>query len=123
MKTMEQIEILLQSQRPEVEEMIRDMGMGQSAVEQLAVYCVLLKKEYENLKKTWTASGELADKLRKDLVSSKSKLQTVYSELDQAKWELRVAQKDLQNADKEITSLKKKLNDVVGNLEPSTSGQ
>jgi hypothetical protein len=38
------IELLLQSQRSEVEEMIRDMGVGQSAVEQLAVYCVSLKK-------------------------------------------------------------------------------
>lgn len=38
------IELLLQSQRPEVEEMIRDMGVGQAAVEQLAIYCVSLKK-------------------------------------------------------------------------------
>ncbi|XP_058414914.1 E3 ubiquitin-protein ligase TRAIP isoform X3 [Diceros bicornis minor] len=73
MKTMEQIELLLQSQRPEVEEMIRDMGVGQSAVEQLAVYCVSLKKEYENLKEARKASGELADKLKKDLFSSRSK--------------------------------------------------
>ncbi|XP_012626774.1 E3 ubiquitin-protein ligase TRAIP isoform X1 [Microcebus murinus] len=109
MKTMEQIELLLQSQRPEVEEMIRNMGVGQSAVEQLAVYCVSLKKEYENLKEARKASGELADKLKKDLFSSRSKLQTVYSELDQAKLELRSALKDLQSADKEITSLKKKL--------------
>nr|XP_013015378.1 E3 ubiquitin-protein ligase TRAIP isoform X1 [Cavia porcellus] len=103
MKTMEQIELLLQSQRPEVEEMIRDMGVGQSAVEQLAVYCVSLKKEYENLKEMRKASGELADKLRKDLVLSRNKLQTVYSELDETKLELKSAQKDLQNADKEIT--------------------
>nr|XP_003409921.1 E3 ubiquitin-protein ligase TRAIP [Loxodonta africana] len=109
MKTMERIELLLQSQRPEVEEMIRDMGVGQSAVEQLAVYCVSLKKEYENLKEARKASGELAEKLRKDLFSSRSKLQTVYSELDQAKLELKSSQKDLQSADKEITSLKKKL--------------
>ncbi|KAL0599888.1 E3 ubiquitin-protein ligase TRAIP, partial [Plecturocebus cupreus] len=109
MKTMEQIELLLQSQRPEVEEMIRDMGVGQSAVEQLAVYCVSLKKEYENLKEARKASGELTDKLRKDLFSSRSKLQTVYSELDQAKLELKSAQKDLQSADKEIMNLKKKL--------------
>ncbi|KAM9592930.1 E3 ubiquitin-protein ligase TRAIP [Trichechus inunguis] len=109
MKTMERVELLLQSQRPEVEEMIRDMGVGQSAVEQLAVYCVSLKKEYENLKEARKASGELAEKLRKDLFSSRSKLQTVYSELDQAKLELKSSQKDLQNADKEITSLKKKL--------------
>nr|XP_023476177.1 E3 ubiquitin-protein ligase TRAIP isoform X2 [Equus caballus] len=73
MKTMERIELLLQSQRPEVEEMIRDMGVGQSAVEQLAVYCVSLKKEYENLKEARKASGELADKLKKDLFSSRSK--------------------------------------------------
>ncbi|XP_045056064.1 E3 ubiquitin-protein ligase TRAIP isoform X2 [Desmodus rotundus] len=109
MQTMERIEHLLKSQRPEVEEMIRDMGVGQSAVEQLAVYCVSLKKEYENLKEARKASGELADKLKKDLFSSKSKLQTVYSELDQTKLELRSAQKDLQSADKEIVSLKKKL--------------
>uniref|UniRef100_A0AC11C3E6 TRAF interacting protein n=1 Tax=Ovis aries TaxID=9940 RepID=A0AC11C3E6_SHEEP len=37
------------------------------------------------------------------------KLQTVCSELDQAKLELRSSQKDLQSADKEIASLKKKL--------------
>ncbi|EHB14818.1 TRAF-interacting protein [Heterocephalus glaber] len=108
-KAMERIELLLQSQRPEVEEMIRDMGVGQSAVEQLAVYCISLKKEYENLKEVRKASGELADKLRKDLVLSKNKFQTVCSELDQTKLELKSAQKDLQNADKEITSLRKKL--------------
>uniref|UniRef100_A0A452QSJ0 E3 ubiquitin-protein ligase TRAIP n=1 Tax=Ursus americanus TaxID=9643 RepID=A0A452QSJ0_URSAM len=111
MKTMERIELLLQSQRPEVEEMIRDMGVGQSsAVEQLAVYCVSLKKCV--LWPLWPcpgASGELADRLKKDLFSSKSKLQTVYSELDQTKLELKSAQKDLQSADKEIVSLKKKL--------------
>ncbi|XP_063104947.1 E3 ubiquitin-protein ligase TRAIP isoform X3 [Cavia porcellus] len=123
MKTMEQIELLLQSQRPEVEEMIRDMGVGQSAVEQLAVYCVSLKKEYENLKEMRKASGELADKLRKDLVLSRNKLQTVYSELDETKLELKSAQKDLQNADKEITSLKKKLTMLQEtlNLPPVTS--
>ncbi|XP_065789737.1 E3 ubiquitin-protein ligase TRAIP isoform X2 [Muntiacus reevesi] len=109
MKSLERIELLLQSQRPEVEEMIRDMGVGQSAVEQLAVYCVSLKKEYENLKEARKASGELADKLKKDLLSSRSKLQTVCSELDQAKLELRSSQKDLESADKEIASLKKKL--------------
>ncbi|KAM5234541.1 E3 ubiquitin-protein ligase TRAIP isoform 2-T5 [Hipposideros larvatus] len=109
MQTMERIDFLLQSQRPEVEEMIRDMGMGQSAVEQLAVYCVSLKKEYENLKEARKASGELAEKLKKDLFSSRSKLQTAHSELEQAKLELRSAQKDLQSADKEIASLKKKL--------------
>ncbi|XP_007527323.1 E3 ubiquitin-protein ligase TRAIP [Erinaceus europaeus] len=109
MKTMERIEFLLQSQRPEVEEMIRDVGVGQSSVEQLAVYCVSLKKEYENLKEARKTSGELADKLRKDLFSSRSKLQTVCSELDQTKLELKSAQKDLQSADKEISSLKKKL--------------
>ncbi|XP_003800650.1 E3 ubiquitin-protein ligase TRAIP [Otolemur garnettii] len=123
MKTMEQIELLLQSQRPEVEEMIRDMGVGQPAVEQLAMYCVSLKKEYENLKEARKASGELADKLKKDLLSSRSKLQTVYSELDQAKLELKSAQKDLQSADKEITSLKKKLKMLQEtlNLPPVTS--
>ncbi|XP_027693098.1 E3 ubiquitin-protein ligase TRAIP isoform X2 [Vombatus ursinus] len=116
MKSMERLEILLQSQRPEVEQMIRDMGAGQSAMEQLAVYCVSLKKEYENLKEARKASGELADKLRKDLLSSNNKLQKALSELDNIKEELKSTQKDLQNADKEITSLKKKLTILQGTL-------
>ncbi|XP_032506449.1 E3 ubiquitin-protein ligase TRAIP isoform X3 [Phocoena sinus] len=65
MKTMERIELLLQSQRPEVEEMIRDMGVGQSAVEQLAVYCVSLKNpapvEMLNLKLHRPAFGDDID--------------------------------------------------------------
>lgn len=109
MKTMERIELLLQSQRPEVEKMIQDMGVGQSAIEQLAVYCVSLKKEYENLKESRKTSRELTDKLKKDLFSSKSKLQTVNCELDRVRLDLKSAQKDLQSADKEIMSLKKKL--------------
>ncbi|XP_074139395.1 E3 ubiquitin-protein ligase TRAIP [Sminthopsis crassicaudata] len=116
MKTMERLEILLQSQRPEVEQMIQDMGVGQSAMEQLAVYCVSLKKEYENLKEARKASGELADKLRKDLLSSNNKLQKALSELNNVKEELKSTQKDLQNADKEITSLKKKLTILQGTL-------
>ncbi|XP_074054083.1 E3 ubiquitin-protein ligase TRAIP isoform X2 [Macrotis lagotis] len=116
MKSMERLEILLQSQRPEVEQMIRDMGAGQSAMEQLAVYCVSLKKEYENLKEARKASGELADRLRKDLLSSNNKLQKALSELDNVKEELKSTQKDLHNSDKEITSLKKKLTILQGTL-------
>ncbi|XP_050814657.1 E3 ubiquitin-protein ligase TRAIP isoform X2 [Gopherus flavomarginatus] len=73
LKTMERIEMLLQSQRPEVEEMIRDMGIGQAAVEQLAVYCVSLKKEYENLKEARKASSEMTEKLKKELFSANNK--------------------------------------------------
>ncbi|XP_077677764.1 E3 ubiquitin-protein ligase TRAIP isoform X2 [Eretmochelys imbricata] len=73
LKTMERIEMLLQSQRPEVEEMIRDMGIGQAAVEQLAVYCISLKKEYENLKEARKASSEMTEKLKKELSSSNNK--------------------------------------------------
>uniref|UniRef100_A0A8D0G8H5 TRAF interacting protein n=1 Tax=Sphenodon punctatus TaxID=8508 RepID=A0A8D0G8H5_SPHPU len=109
LKTMERIEVLLQNQRPEVEEMIRDMGMGQAAVEQLAVYCVSLKKEYENLKETWKASSEMAEKLKKELFSANNKLQKATSELQKTKEELKNTQKDLRNADKEIMSLKKKI--------------
>ncbi|XP_030314361.1 E3 ubiquitin-protein ligase TRAIP isoform X2 [Calypte anna] len=74
LKSMERIELLLQSQRPEVEEMIREMGVGQAAVEQLAIYCVSLKKEYENLKDARKISNEMTEKLKKELflVNSKS---------------------------------------------------
>uniref|UniRef100_A0A8C8S1Y1 TRAF interacting protein n=1 Tax=Pelusios castaneus TaxID=367368 RepID=A0A8C8S1Y1_9SAUR len=109
LKTMERIEMLLQSQRPEVEEMIRDMGMGQAAVEQLAVYCVSLKKEYENLKAARKASSEMTEKLKKELFSANNKLQKAFLELDKVKEELKSTQKDLSNADKEIVSLKKKI--------------
>ncbi|KAM6414073.1 E3 ubiquitin-protein ligase TRAIP [Rhynochetos jubatus] len=109
LKTMERIELLLQSQRPEVEEMIREMGVGQAAVEQLAIYCVSLKKEYENLKEARKISGEMTEKLKKELFSVNSKLQKTVSELEKTKEELKSTQKDLKNADKEILSLKKKI--------------
>ncbi|NWT16864.1 TRAIP ligase, partial [Vireo altiloquus] len=109
LRTMERIELLLQSQRPEVEEMIREMGVGQAAVEQLAVYCVSLKKEYENLKEARKISGEMTEKLKKELFSVNNKLQKTTSELEKTKEELKSTQKDLKNADKEILSLKKKI--------------
>ncbi|NXQ73399.1 TRAIP ligase, partial [Quiscalus mexicanus] len=109
LRTMERIELLLQSQRSEVEEMIRDMGVGQAAVEQLAIYCVSLKKEYENLKEARKISGEMTEKLKKELFSVNNKLQKTTSELEKTKEELKSTQKDLKNADKEILSLKKKI--------------
>ncbi|XP_072203113.1 E3 ubiquitin-protein ligase TRAIP isoform X2 [Excalfactoria chinensis] len=109
LRTMERIELLLQSQRPEVEEMIREMGVGQAAVEQLAVYCVSLKKEYENLKEARKISSEMTEKQKKELFSVNSKLQKTVSELEKTKEELKSTQKDLKNADKEILSLKKKI--------------
>ncbi|POI30564.1 hypothetical protein CIB84_005687 [Bambusicola thoracicus] len=109
LRTMERIELLLQSQRPEVEEMIREMGVGQAAVEQLAVYCVSLKKEYENLKEARKISSEMSEKQKKELFSVNSKLQKTVSELEKTKEELKSTQKDLKNADKEILSLKKKI--------------
>ncbi|NWU63413.1 TRAIP ligase, partial [Pterocles burchelli] len=109
LRTMERIELLLQSQRPEVEEMIREMGVGQAAVEQLAIYCVSLKKEYENLKEARKISNETTEKLKKELFSLNSKLQKTVSELEKTEEELKSTQKDLKNADKEILSLKKKI--------------
>ncbi|NWR84252.1 TRAIP ligase, partial [Furnarius figulus] len=109
LRTMERIELLLQSQRPEVEEMIRDMGVGQAAVEQLAIYCVSLKKEYENLKEARKVSVEMTEKLKKELFSVNNKLQKTTSDLEKTQEELKNTQKDLKNADKEILSLKKKI--------------
>ncbi|NXG21219.1 TRAIP ligase, partial [Grallaria varia] len=109
LRTMERIELLLQSQRPEVEEMIRDMGVGQAAVEQLAIYCVSLKKEYENLKEARKVSVEMTEKLKKELFSVNNKLQKTTSDLENTQEELKSTQKDLKNADKEILSLKKKI--------------
>ncbi|XP_027742233.1 E3 ubiquitin-protein ligase TRAIP isoform X2 [Empidonax traillii] len=109
LRTMERIELLLQSQRPEVEEMIREMGVGQAAVEQLAIYCVSLKKEYENLKEARKVSVEMTEKLKKELFSVNNKLQKTTLDLEKTQEELESTQKDLKNADKEILSLKKKI--------------
>uniref|UniRef100_A0A6J0TBX9 E3 ubiquitin-protein ligase TRAIP n=1 Tax=Pogona vitticeps TaxID=103695 RepID=A0A6J0TBX9_9SAUR len=109
LKTVEKIETLLHGQRPEVEEMIRDMGAGQAAVEQLAVYCISLKKEYENLKESQKASNDTVEKLRKELFSTNHKLQKLFLELEKKEEVLINTYADLSNADKEITSLKKKI--------------
>ncbi|XP_067287305.1 E3 ubiquitin-protein ligase TRAIP [Pseudorasbora parva] len=109
MKTYESLDVVLQGQRSEVEAMITDMGVGQSAVEQLSIYCISLKKEYENLKESKKSTNEMCEKLKRELISSNSKLQKATTETNRTKEDMRALQKDLSNADKEITSLKKKV--------------
>ncbi|XP_077182163.1 E3 ubiquitin-protein ligase TRAIP isoform X2 [Paroedura picta] len=124
LKNMERIELLLQGQRPEVEEMIRDMGAGQAAVEQLAVYCISLKKEYENLKESRKASNEKIEKLKRELFSANHKLQKTVLELEKTNEELKSTQADLRNADKEIMSLKKKMEILQDTLKvPSVTSE
>ncbi|XP_051873977.1 E3 ubiquitin-protein ligase TRAIP isoform X2 [Pristis pectinata] len=109
LKTLENIQVLLQTQRPEVEEMIREVGVGQSAIEQLSIFCISLKKEYENLKATFKSSVDMTEKLKKENFTSNCKLQKCMSQLEKLKEELRASQEDLQNADREIMNLKKKV--------------
>lgn len=109
MKTYESLDVVLQGQRSEVEAMITDMGVGQSAVEQLSIYCISLKKEYDNLKGSLKSSNEMCEKLKRELISTNSKLQKATSETSRANDDMMALQKDLSNADKEITSLKKKV--------------
>uniref|UniRef100_A0A4W3JIF6 TRAF-interacting protein n=1 Tax=Callorhinchus milii TaxID=7868 RepID=A0A4W3JIF6_CALMI len=108
-KTLESIEVLIQSQRPEVEAMIRDMGVGHSAVEQLSIYCISLKKEYENLKETFKSFSDMTEKLKKEMFTANCKLEKTASQLQKAKDDLQASQEDLRNADREIVSLKKKV--------------
>ncbi|XP_053325402.1 E3 ubiquitin-protein ligase TRAIP [Spea bombifrons] len=121
LKTMESIDLLLQSQRHEVDLMVRDMGSGPAAVEQLAIYCVSLKKEYENLKEARKSSAEMAEKLKKELFSSNNKAQKAELELQKVREELSDTQKELQNADKEIMSLKKKVEFLQKTLSSPTA--
>ncbi|XP_018589714.1 E3 ubiquitin-protein ligase TRAIP isoform X2 [Scleropages formosus] len=109
MKTYESLDLLLQGQRAEVEAMIADMGVGQSAMEQLSIYCISLKKEYENLKTSYRSTNEMCEKLKREVFASSSKVQKTMLELNRSKEDLRTVQEDLKNADKEITSLKKKV--------------
>ncbi|KAG7493089.1 hypothetical protein JOB18_001428 [Solea senegalensis] len=109
MKTFESMDTLLQGHRAEVESMIRDMGVGHAAVEQLSIYCVSLKKEYDNLKGGLKSSHDMCEKLKKELLSSTNKLQKASVEVNQTKEEMKSLQNDQANAYKEISSLKKKV--------------
>ncbi|KAG9470818.1 hypothetical protein GDO78_016633 [Eleutherodactylus coqui] len=115
------IEFLLQSQRPEVEAMMRDIGTGAAAVEQLAIYCVSLKKEYENLKEVRKSSAEMMEKLKKELFSSNSKAQKAEMQLVKSREEFSATQKELENADREIMSLKKKVEFLQKTLSTPTA--
>ncbi|KAM8930021.1 E3 ubiquitin-protein ligase TRAIP [Pelodytes ibericus] len=121
LKSMESIELLLQSQRQEVEMMIKDMGSGPAAVEQLAIYCVSLKKEYENLKEARKSTAEMTEKLKKELYAATNKTQRTESELEKVREELNGAQKELKNSDREITSLKKKVEFLQKTLSSPTA--
>uniref|UniRef100_A0A8C6UPP3 TRAF-interacting protein n=1 Tax=Neogobius melanostomus TaxID=47308 RepID=A0A8C6UPP3_9GOBI len=109
MKTFESLDILLQGQRSEVESMITDMGVSQAAVEQLSIYCISLKKEYDNLKGSLKSSNEMCEKLKREVLSVNNKLQKATVEVSQTKEDMKALQNDLNAADKEISSLKKKI--------------
>ncbi|XP_067444351.1 E3 ubiquitin-protein ligase TRAIP [Thunnus thynnus] len=109
MKTFESLDVLLQGQRADVESMIRDMGVSQAAVEQLSIYCISLKKEYDNLKGSLKSSNDMCEKLKREVLTSNNKLQKATKEVNQSKDDMKSLQNDLANADKEITSLKKKV--------------
>uniref|UniRef100_A0A8C4IS68 TRAF-interacting protein n=1 Tax=Dicentrarchus labrax TaxID=13489 RepID=A0A8C4IS68_DICLA len=109
MKTFESLGVLLQGQRAEVESMITDMGISQAAVEQLSIYCISLKKEYDNLKGTLKSSNDMCEKLKREVLASNNKLHKASVEVNQTKEEMKSLQNDLANADKEISSLKKKV--------------
>lgn len=109
MKTYECMDVLLQGQRAEVESMITDMGVSQAAVEQLSIYCISLKKEYDNLKGSLRSSNEMCEKLKREVLSSNNKLQKASAEVNHTKDDMKSLQNDLASADKEISSLKKKV--------------
>ncbi|XP_041639258.1 E3 ubiquitin-protein ligase TRAIP [Cheilinus undulatus] len=109
MKTFESLEVLLQGQRDEVESMITDMGISQAAVEQLSIYCISLKKEYDNLKGGLKSSNDMCEKLKREVLTSNNKLHKASLEVNKTKEEMKSLQSDLANADKEISSLKKKV--------------
>ncbi|XP_039971409.1 E3 ubiquitin-protein ligase TRAIP [Xiphias gladius] len=109
MKTFESLDVLLQGQRAEVDSMITDMGVSQAAVEQLSIYCISLKKEYDNLKGNLKSSNELCEKLKRELLSSNNKSQKASMEANKTKEDMKSLQNDLANADKEISSLKKRV--------------
>ncbi|XP_069017209.1 E3 ubiquitin-protein ligase TRAIP [Embiotoca jacksoni] len=109
MRSFESLDVLLQGQRAEVESMITDMGVSQAAVEQLSIYCISLKKEYDNLKGSMKSSNDMCEKLKREVLSSNNKLQKASVEVNQTKEDMKSLQNDLASADKEISSLKKKV--------------
>ncbi|XP_070704781.1 E3 ubiquitin-protein ligase TRAIP isoform X2 [Pempheris klunzingeri] len=109
MKTFESLDVLLQGQRAEVESMITDMGISQAAVEQLSIYCISLKKEYDNLKGSLKSSNDMCEKLKREVLSANNKLHKASMEVKQTKEDMKSLQNDLSNADQEISSLKKKV--------------
>ncbi|XP_010733270.1 E3 ubiquitin-protein ligase TRAIP [Larimichthys crocea] len=120
MKTFESLDVLLQGQRAEVESMITDMGVSQSAVEQLSIYCISLKKEYDNLKGSLKSSNDMCEKLKREVLASNNKSHKASLEVTKTKEDMKSLQKDLANADKEISSLKKKVEFLQRSLSTPT---
>nr|XP_057910327.1 E3 ubiquitin-protein ligase TRAIP [Doryrhamphus excisus] len=120
MKTYESLDVLLQGQRSEVESMITDMGVSQAAVEQLSIYCISLKKEYDSLKGSLKSSNDMCERLRREVLTSNNKLQKASTEVNQTKEDMKSLQNDLASADKEISSLKKKVEFLQKSLSTPT---
>ncbi|TNN67350.1 E3 ubiquitin-protein ligase TRAIP [Liparis tanakae] len=102
-KTFESLEVLLHGQRAEVESMIMDMGVSQAAVEQLSIYCISLKKEYDNLKGSLKSTNDLSEKLKREVLTSNNKLHKATVEVNRTREDVASLQRDLVGADKEIS--------------------
>uniref|UniRef100_A0A8C2BVI1 TRAF-interacting protein n=1 Tax=Cyprinus carpio TaxID=7962 RepID=A0A8C2BVI1_CYPCA len=112
MKTYESLDVVLQGQRSEVEAMITDMGVGQSAVEQLSIYYCLLKIslfEMYNCLLFFIIFSSIHLFIILLFFYFLLQLQKATTETNRTKEDMKALQNDLSNADKEITSLKKKV--------------
>ncbi|TNN27327.1 E3 ubiquitin-protein ligase TRAIP [Liparis tanakae] len=100
--------------------MIMDMGVSQAAVEQLSIYCISLKKEYDNLKGSLKSTNDLSEKLKREVLTSNNKLHKATVEVNRTREDVASLQRDLVGADKEISSLKKKVEFLQRSLSTPT---
>uniref|UniRef100_UPI00358DE750 E3 ubiquitin-protein ligase TRAIP isoform X2 n=1 Tax=Myxine glutinosa TaxID=7769 RepID=UPI00358DE750 len=109
LKNLQKLDELLRSKDADVEEMVRDMGSGHNALERLSMYCISLKREYEQLKDAHQTALEENRRTQRRLHTCSSKLQQAEQWMGAFKKQQKESEEDMEESIRQTKSLKQKL--------------
>ncbi|KAJ8320613.1 hypothetical protein KUTeg_002200 [Tegillarca granosa] len=107
---LQNVEVLLTGSEEEAKSILDTTGDGDRAVGELAKYCGMLKREYDQIKAEKKALKSEFEKCKRENISKDSKLKELTKETSILRDQYARSEDDLKMAEKEKDIMKKKLN-------------
>ena len=107
----------------DVQELLDTRCHGDGSVKELAKYCAILKREFEQLKSSRKAMKSDFDKLKREFITKDTSLKDTQKELKHLKEYTKKSEEDLQKAEKLIDHLRKKVSKLQNVLKSPSSNE